>query len=142
MAKNQFQVRFWSVWPKFGSTCFFKKLASSFTRYYGQVSLCMKSDKSKDSVLRKFSQERTDRQVDRNTDESDFRLTSSVQHAEVNDIYAHCFFPRCRKKLGCRQVKAEVRKNLLSQALIKVNFSFTHTFCASRQIPFEFYLLY
>ena len=61
MAKNLVSGPIWSVWPKFGSTSFLKKPASSFTRYYGQVSLCMKSEKSKDSILRKFSQERTDR---------------------------------------------------------------------------------
>ena len=50
------------------TTFFFKNLAPSVTRYHGQPSLCSISEKTNDSILRKLSDGRTDRQ----TDESDF----------------------------------------------------------------------
>ena len=42
---------------------FFKNLAPSVTRYPGQLSSCALSEKTNDSILRKFSDERTDRRV-------------------------------------------------------------------------------
>ena len=46
---------------------FFKNLASSVTRYHGQLSSCTISEKTNDPILRKLSDGRTDGQ----TDESD-----------------------------------------------------------------------
>ena len=51
---------------------FFKNLASSVTRYHGQLSSCIISEKTKDPILRKLSHGQTDRQTDGQTDESDF----------------------------------------------------------------------
>ena len=44
---------------------FFKNLASSFTRYHGQLSTCTTSEKTNDPILRKLSDGRTDGQTDR-----------------------------------------------------------------------------
>ena len=44
---------------------FFKNLASSVTRYHGQLSSCTISAKTKDPILRKLSDRQTDRQTDR-----------------------------------------------------------------------------
>ena len=49
-----------------------KNLASSVTRYHGQLSSCAISEKTNDPFLRKFSDGRTDGQTPRKTDESDF----------------------------------------------------------------------
>ena len=43
---------------------FFKKLAPSVTRYYGQLSSCTISKKTTDSILRKLSDGPTDRRTD------------------------------------------------------------------------------
>ena len=43
---------------------FFKNLASSVTRYHGQVSTCKISEKAYDPILRIFSDVRTDGQID------------------------------------------------------------------------------
>ena len=40
---------------------FFKNLALSVTRYYGQLSSCKISEKTNDPIMRKFSDGRTDR---------------------------------------------------------------------------------
>ena len=49
----------------FGSpNFFFKNLAPSVTRYYGQLSSCTISEKTNDPILRKLSDERTDRRTD------------------------------------------------------------------------------
>ena len=48
---------------------FLKNLASSITRYNGQLSSCTLSEKTNDPILRKLSDGQTDRQQ---TDESDF----------------------------------------------------------------------
>ena len=61
--------------PKFGSqkNFFFKNLASSVTRYNGQISSCTISDKTNDPILRKLRDGRTERRADRRTDgKSDF----------------------------------------------------------------------
>ena len=42
----------------------YKNLASSVSRYHGQLSSCTISDKTNDPVLRKLSDRRTDRQTD------------------------------------------------------------------------------
>ena len=47
---------------------FFKNLASSFTRYPGQLSSCTISEKINDPILRKFSDRQTDGQTNRTTD--------------------------------------------------------------------------
>ena len=57
---------------------FFKNQASSVSRYHGQLLLCTISEKTNDSIFRKFSDGRTDGQTDRQTDWS-VRLTSSAQ---------------------------------------------------------------
>ena len=49
---------------------FFKNLASSVTRYHGQVSSCKISGKTNDPILRKFRY--TERRTDRQNNESDF----------------------------------------------------------------------
>ena len=52
---------------------YFFNLASSVTRYPGQLSACKISEKTKDPILRKFS----DGWMDTQTDESDFDRTQS-----------------------------------------------------------------
>ena len=71
---------------KFELPNFFKNVAPSLTRYHGQSSSCTISEKTNDSILRKFSDGWTDRQTDRQTekqtDKSDFigrSLTLSTQ---------------------------------------------------------------
>ena len=45
--KTQFRARRWTIGPKFGpSKLFFKILASSATRYHGQLSSCTISEKN------------------------------------------------------------------------------------------------
>ena len=51
--------------PNSGHQIFFKNLASSFTRYHGQLSTCTTSEKTNDPILRKLSDGRTDGQTDR-----------------------------------------------------------------------------
>ena len=62
-----------------------KTLASSVTRYYGELSLRKVSEKTNDPVLRKFSDGRTDAQRDKQTDESDFigRCPTNVERPTV-----------------------------------------------------------
>ena len=62
----------------------FKNLASSGTRYHGQLSSCTISEKTNDLILRKFSNERTDGQ----TDEGDFtgRCPTNVERSIVPTI--------------------------------------------------------
>ena len=43
---------------------FFKNLASSVTRYHGQLSSCTISEKTNDPILRKLSDGQTDRPTD------------------------------------------------------------------------------
>ena len=76
MAKN-IRGRFWPIWPKFGPPIFFfKNLASSVTRYHGQLSSSTISEKTNDAILRKPSYGRTeglkDGRTDGQTEESDF----------------------------------------------------------------------
>ena len=90
MVKNKFRARFCPIWLKFGPPNFFKKnLASSVTRYHGQLSSCTISNKPNDPILRKLSDGRTDGQTGGLTDESDFigrcRLTSSVQQIKFQN---------------------------------------------------------
>ena len=56
---------------------FFKNLVLSVTRYHGQLSLCTISEKTDDPILRKFTNQRTNREID----ESDFirRCSSNVE---------------------------------------------------------------
>ena len=51
---------------------FFKNLAPLVTGYHGQLSSCTISENNNDRILRKISDGQTDRQIDRQTDESDF----------------------------------------------------------------------
>ena len=60
-----------SFGPKFGGfgrnldqVLFFKALALSVTKCYGQLSSCAISKKTNDPILRKLSDERTDGQTD------------------------------------------------------------------------------
>ena len=67
---NQFWAQFW---PKFGPPhSKFENLASSVTRYYGQLSSCAISEKTNDPILRTLSDGRTDGRTDGEMDESDF----------------------------------------------------------------------
>ena len=70
--KTSFWAWFRSVGPKFGLPFFFffffENLASSVTRWHGQLSSWTISEKTNDPIFRKFSDGRTDRE----TDESDF----------------------------------------------------------------------
>ena len=72
MAKKlSFWARFRPIRPKFEpQNFFFQNLAASFTRYHDQVSSCKISEKTDDPILGKFRQ--TERQMDRQSDESDF----------------------------------------------------------------------
>ena len=45
--------------------CFLNNLASSVTRYHGQLSSCTISEETNDPILRKPSDGRTDRRTDR-----------------------------------------------------------------------------
>ena len=55
---------------------FFKNLASSVTRYNGQISSCTISDKTNDPILRKLRDGRTDGRKDGRTDGQTARVTS------------------------------------------------------------------
>ena len=46
----------------------FKNLTSLVTRYHGQLLSCTISEKTNDPILTKFSDRRTDRQTNRQTD--------------------------------------------------------------------------
>ena len=63
----KFGPQIWSIWfflkfgPKFGFFFFFfKNLASSVSRYHGQLSSCTISEKTNDPILRKISDGQTD----------------------------------------------------------------------------------
>ena len=62
---------------------FFSNMASSVTRYYGQISSCTISEKTNDSIFGKFSERRTDKLIDRQKDESNFiwRFPTNVDRA-------------------------------------------------------------
>ena len=85
--KTSFWAWFRSIGPKFRLPNFFlKNLTSSITRYHGQLSSCTISEKTNDSILRKFSDWRKDGRTDGQTDRQTrvvswnaVRLTSSVQ---------------------------------------------------------------
>ena len=66
MAKNLVLTQFWPIWTKFWRPKFvFKNLASSVTRYHGQLSSYTISEKTNDPILRELSDGQTDRQTDR-----------------------------------------------------------------------------
>ena len=80
------------VWPNSGRHFFFffsKNLAPSVTRYHGQLSSSTISEKTNDPVLRKFSEGRTDRQTERQKDESDFigRCSTNVERPKIKKNY-------------------------------------------------------
>ena len=68
---------------------FFKNLVPSVTRYHGQLSSSTISEKTNDPVLRKFSEGRTDRQTERQKDESDFigRCSTNVERPKIKKNY-------------------------------------------------------
>ena len=68
-----------TVGPEIG--VFFKNLASSATRYHGQLSSCTISAKTNDPVLRKLIEGRTHRRT-RVISSDAVRLTSNVQHRD------------------------------------------------------------
>ena len=81
--------------PNSGSqNFFFKNLAPSVTRYYGQLSSCTVSEKTNDPILGKHSDGWTDGQ----TDERDFmgRCATNVEHPKKNNLgiagFLNCFF--------------------------------------------------
>ena len=51
------------------SDFFLKNLASSVTRHHGQLSSCIKTEKINDPILKEFSDRRTDRRTEGQTDE-------------------------------------------------------------------------
>ena len=64
--KHSFRPGFGPVDPN--SSCqIFKKIWLSVTRYHGQPSSCTISGKNNDQILRKRSQNQTDRQTNRQT---------------------------------------------------------------------------
>ena len=66
--KAHFRPNLGSLGPNLGRQIFFFKiLAPSVARYHGQLSSCKISEKTNDSILRKLSDGRTDRQTDRRT---------------------------------------------------------------------------
>ena len=62
--KPHFGPNFGWLGSNSGRQFFFKNLASSVTRYHGQLSSCTIIEKTDDPILRKFSDERTDGQTD------------------------------------------------------------------------------
>ena len=84
---------------------FFKNLALSVTRYYGQLSSCTISEKTNDSIVRQvygqtdgwmdgqtdgWMGRRTDRRTDRQTDESDFiaHCWTNVERPIINKSFS------------------------------------------------------
>ena len=67
---------------------FFKNLALQVTRYRGQLSSYTLSEKTNDPNLRKLSDGWTDRQMDRQTDKSDFigRCPTNVESPKFIEI--------------------------------------------------------
>ena len=68
--KPSFRPDFGQLGPNSGYQTFFfffKNLASSVTRYHGQLSSCTISEKTNDPILRKLSDVRTDGWTDRRT---------------------------------------------------------------------------
>ena len=58
---------------------FFKKnMASSVTRFHGQLSSCTISGKTYDPILRNFSNAWADKRMDRQTDQKTVRLTRII----------------------------------------------------------------
>ena len=94
-SRKQRKTLFWAwiqaCWPKFGSpNFFFKNLASSVTRYHGQLSSCTISEKTNDLILRKFSDGRADR------------------HTDDNDFIGHCPTNVERPKIETRKLSVQV----------------------------------
>ena len=72
--------------PQIWAAIFFKNLASSVTRYHGQLSSCTISKKTKDPIWENLVTDRwTDRQTDGQTDRSDFigRCLTDVEHQMI-----------------------------------------------------------
>ena len=88
--------------PNSGRQFFFKNLALSLLRYHGQLLSCTILEKANDSILRKLSDERTDRQIDRRARVISYgavQLTSSVQYKFFSRRTTISFkFKNCRKE--------------------------------------------
>ena len=75
---------------------FFKNLASSVTRYYGELWPCRISEKTNDPILRQLSDRQTDQPIDRQTDgQTDRQMnqsyfighwTTNVEHPKINNL--------------------------------------------------------
>ena len=89
--KTHFRSHIGSLGPNSGRNFFFfsKNLVPSVTRYHGQLSSSPISEKTNDPVLRKFSEERTDRQSERQKDESDFigRCSTNAERPKIKKNY-------------------------------------------------------
>ena len=67
--KSNFGPDLGTLDPNLGrQNLFFKNLAPSVTRYYGQLSSCTITEKTNDPILRKISDGLTDIGMDRRTD--------------------------------------------------------------------------
>ena len=93
-----------SFWCDFGtfrpnSGChFFLNLAFSVTRYHGQLSSCIITEKTNDAILRKLSDGRTDWQTDGQTGESDF-IGRCPTNVERQKKIIKKFYKKCEMKL-------------------------------------------
>ena len=95
--ENGKKSRFWSIWAKFRPPNFFslENPTPWVTRYHGQLSSCITSEKTNDPVLRKLSDGRRDGQTDRETDGQATRVISwwdlpqpDVIHCSKLSLYA------------------------------------------------------
>ena len=73
--KKHVEPDFHLLGPKLGHQTFFKKLASSVTRYHGQWPSCTISKKTNDPIFRKFS----DRQMDQPRDNRQTSAKDNLQ---------------------------------------------------------------
>ena len=103
MTKNLILDLIWARCPQIRvANLFFKNLALSLLRYHGQLLSCTILEKANDSILRKLSDERTDRQIDRRARVISYgavQLTSSVQYKLFSRRTTISFkFKNCRKE--------------------------------------------
>ena len=103
MTKSLILDLIWARCPQIRvANLFFKNLALSLLRYHGQLLSCTILEKANDSILRKLSDERTDRQIDRRARVISYgavQLTSSVQYKFFSRRTTISFkFKNCRKE--------------------------------------------